>query len=454
MTKRKVLWLSLSLLVTQLVFAASSLTVPANPSTPVSTGGGAPAAGFQAQSGYSTTGCDIQMAGGNMGNSATGANFVMDCAQQDGSGNSFMVINRDNSQQPKLTAGVSREGTLDSQGSRIFQGNYGGYPNGYMLDFVYVKTDGTKESTSARTWATGLSVQTDVPSTTSPIFSVWGLGNWAYAGAHPPIYQHYGSTFADAAQYRAPYGSKNSGTMLESLEDNGNRFTNQLPRTTAAYTNATTTLGVVTTASGGTLMVPVTSGRTYHFVAKLQVTTATGGVKVGINSSSTAAAINYQITCVNNATSAIIVAAQVTSLGSSAGSSTSMTSGGLCTLEGTITMSGGDSYTVNGTSTSGSAVLASVSPTADVNVGSMVVQNGVSCDVIPFNTYVVSKVADTSVTMSRNAACTSGSWTQASIAYTYIDTLWVEAASNAAGTLTLARGSTLQLTGSINGGGY
>ena len=64
--------------------------------------------------------------------------------------------------------------------------------------------------------------------------------------------------------------------------------------------------------------------------------------------------------------------------------------------------------------------------------------------------YVVSFVVNTSVTLSRNAACDNG----ASVRYNFDDTIWVEGASNAAGTLTVAQGSTFELKGSINGGTY
>lgn len=405
---------------------------------------GVPTNGFIPSAAVGPQGCLLQAAGGNMGTSALGGvNFLMSCDEQDNTGSWFQIVNNDNINQPKDIFSVRRDGYVNSNGMTIFQSNYFGNT---FLDSYYLGWNMAKENNSSlHTYASSLAMTADVPNTSAPILGIMGLTNTSYAGSRPPIYQYYGSTWVNSALYNSTYGSKLDGTMLESLEDNGNKFSNQLLRTNAAYTNATTNLGMVTN-----LGAPIKSGRTYAFTAKLYVTSATGGIKLAINSSQAVTAVVYHAVCTHHAaTPAITSSGAATALATAiAAASTSLASGALCIIEGTITPSAGGSTELNATATSASATMTMASTTGLVN-NQLITQQGVGCDVVPANTFVASFVASTSVTMSNNAACSNSS-----IKYNFLDTVWVEAASNAAGTLTIARGSTFELKGSINGGAY
>jgi len=424
---------------------AAYLTPQAAPADPgVSSNAGVPTGGFlhPSAAGHAANGTKIEMAGGNLGNNAgPGSNFLIQGDEEDLTGRFMMVWQNDNPNHPHDLFSVRRDGFTNAQGLMVVQGNYSsGQPN-YRY---YYQNFAKRNSVPATDYAI-LSVFCDVPSAVVPIVSYWGLTNALYAGTRPPIYQHYGSTFINATLYNSTIGlSPMDGTMLESMEDNGNHFSNQTVRTTAAYTNATTSLANITG-----LGVPVMNGRTYTFTAQLYITSGTGGVKVAIASTGTASSVIYQATVVHNAgTPAITSSGQATSLASAvAGANTSLASTALCTITGTVTMSSGGSTTLAATTSAGSATVTMASTTG-LSVGMMVTQVGTGADAIPGGAFIIAIVVNTSITLDRNATR----------AYTgnlnFWDTLNVQAASNTTGTLTIAQGSSLQLDGSINIGAY
>lgn len=454
--------------------SSCTVTVTGQPSTAVASisssratasvisSGGVPTNGFQVDT-FATSGnnCRVNIAGGDIGATST-ANGVVGSAVDIAcpstrlgggyAGNYFRITDTDVGGTGARFEVLSVRGNnwTFANGIEVQQNSYStGQPNPAYYSYNFVKTNNSGNITFP-----GIGAITDVPSTTIPVASFWGMAPaiFAHSTSIPPIYLHYGSTWINSALYSAAYGtSQLDGTLIESLEDNGNHFSNQLPRTTAAYTNATTTLGIVTTASGGTLVVPVKNGRTYSFHANIFYSaSSTGGIKLGVNSSTTASAIVYQVTCLDNTGTAILFATQVTALGSSAGANSGGAITGFCTIDGTATMSAGSVRILAADAASGNATMTMASTTG-LAVGQLITQEGVDCDVIPSNTYLVSFVADTSATMSRNAACNGG----ASTRYRFEDTLWIEAADNsAAGTLTIAQGSSFEVKGSINGGTY
>lgn len=421
-------------------------TLAANEAANIQTNGGVPLVGFTPLgSSFSAKGCEIHIAGGNMGTRAQGAdiggaNFAMDCDERDGEGSWFRIHQNDNANQPHEIFACKRLGFCFAQGFGVMQG---GYSSGYPRYKYYYQNFDKTNSSSATDWAT-FGVFTDVPSAKVPIFSIWGLTNAVYPGSRPPLYQHYCSTWINAALYNATIGlSPMDGTKCATLEDNGNQFSNMLTRTTAAFTNATTSLANVTG-----LGVPVMNGRTYAITGKIYITSATGGVKFAVNSTSTASYVIYQVTCLHNTGPAISSSGQSTSLGSAvAAASTSLSGGGLCDVSGTVTISSGGSRTLAATTTSGSATVTMASTTGLV-VGQQVTQIGTGSDALPGGAFITAIVAGTSITLDRNA---SASYTGN---LNFWDTVSIQAASNAAGTLTVAQGSSLWVGGSINGGAY
>lgn len=434
--------------------ATGTLTLPANPVYNLISNGGIPSGGFRAGGTETSTGgvgsCVIQAAGGNLGtfvdlNTPRGANFDISCDSVEAgsyAGTYFRITDTN------VGGGESKFEVLAVKGDNMTYVNgldvqpqtiSSGQPNPFYYRQFFRKTSKSRSM---------FTVHTDQPSDTIPVASTWGgirvvLGNQLF-----PLWQNYGSVFFNSAQYDALTSTPTDGILVSEQMDNGNYFSNQLTRTTAAYTNATTTLGILSTTSGsGALTAPILSGRTYDFHGKIYITTATGGIKLAINSNSTVSAIRYDVRCTDYATTAVVGAGFATSLGTAAGAtSTNFTGGGMCEIDGTATMSAGSNYTITMDCANASAVCTTTS-TTDVEAGQLVTHRGNNCDAIAPNSYVVSFVPNTSITLSRNAQCEAASTT-----YLFMDALWVEAASNAAGTLTVAQGSSFEVKGSLNGG--
>ena len=410
---------------------------------------GVPIGGFIPITGFATpTGCDIKVAGGDMSVGADGVQMLLDCAEQGGSGMFFQMAQHDNGGHPKDLFSIRREGFTNAQGFEVVQGNYSscGHPGGGSDNCYYQSMDYARAGLTDRTIAV-LNIRSDVHSSTVPNFSIWGVTDGIYNGTpRGPLYQHYGTTFIHAGLFTTTFGSKSGGTILESLEDNGNHFSNQVVRTSSVYTNATTTFSRV-----GLLGIPILSGRTYAFEAKLYITSGTGGVKLQVNSTKTSSIVRYDGVCIHHAAVPVITSSGfATALNTVVASSpTSLVSGALCTINGTVTMSGGTSTELSGAATNASPTLTFASTTGVV-VNQLLRRGTVqSCNTLTGQAFVNSFVGNTSVTLSENAACNS-----TTTSWSFLDTLYIEAASNAAGILTIAQGSTFELKGSINGGVY
>lgn len=79
-----------------------------------SSDGSVPTGGFLPYNPTTSTvtpsGCQVGIAGGNMGTGATGSNFSMSCDQQDFSGQFLRIMQNDNPNQPRTTFEVRRDG--------------------------------------------------------------------------------------------------------------------------------------------------------------------------------------------------------------------------------------------------------------------------------------------------------------------------------------------------------
>ena len=119
-TKRINWWHALlpAALMVLLIVASSNatgvLTPAANPPSIVSDDSQVPAGGYLPFNATSSTvaaaGCKINLAGGNMGNSAVGANFSMSCDEQDQTGSFFRIMQNDQPNHPRVLFGVGRDG--------------------------------------------------------------------------------------------------------------------------------------------------------------------------------------------------------------------------------------------------------------------------------------------------------------------------------------------------------
>lgn len=393
-------------------------------------------------SSFTSNGCSIVMAGGNLGNNAGGkSNVRMNCDMNDRTGRFFWIWNNDNSNQPHDFVSMRRDGFMNVQGLSVVQGNYSSnYPNYDYYFQNFVKNNNISQHNRPT-----FGVWTDVPSSIVPIVSFWGLTNDAYAGTRPPLYQHYGSTFFNSALYDPTIAlSQQDGTLIESMEDNGNKFTTNLVRTVAQVDIASTTA----LANIARLGVPVLSGRTYAINAKLYVSIGAGGIKVALNSTATMTYIIYNAECINNATHAIVSAGQTTTL-ATAIANISAAFNGICRIEGTAVINAGGARTLAGTATSGSPTITMANTTGLV-VGMEVTQIGVGADVLPTSAFITAIVPNTSITIDRNASAN----------YTgnlnFWDTITVQAAQSTSDVAnsSILRGSSLAVDGSINAGAY
>jgi len=79
-----------------------------------SSDGSVPTGGFLPYNPTTSTvtpsGCQVGIAGGNMGNSAVGANFSMSCDEQDKTGSFFRIMQNDEPNHPRVLFGVGRDG--------------------------------------------------------------------------------------------------------------------------------------------------------------------------------------------------------------------------------------------------------------------------------------------------------------------------------------------------------
>lgn len=94
--------------------ATGVLTPAANPPSIVSDDSQVPAGGYLPFNATSSTvaaaGCKINLAGGNMANSAVGANFMMSCDEKDKSGRFMWIMQNDEPNHPRSLFEIRRDG--------------------------------------------------------------------------------------------------------------------------------------------------------------------------------------------------------------------------------------------------------------------------------------------------------------------------------------------------------
>lgn len=456
---------------------AGSLTAAAGPITGYFySAGGAPPGGFLPYSGnwpgIGDRGCNISLAGGNMGdNAAGGANFLMACSTEDQTGAFIKVFQHDHAGIPYTFFELGRDEILRVNGLQVtFPGN-GSYPYdtpdegtraGAWSAFNFVK-----KNDAAGQYQSNFSVQTDEVHLEQPAMSVWGYPSSTNT-TRTPLVQYYGSSWGNYALSSATNTFQWDGTLTHSFEDNGNHFSNQVVtlKSNEHQTATSTATAIVEALSANheRLSVPVMPNRTYVFRSNLDISTGAGGVRFNMMVTGATAVTGsfWHANCTRNDTGAVMAPNSTTTRSSSfTGSANDLkfVAGTLdlhCILEGTVrTGNSTGPYILSGTLTSGSPTI-DMADTTGIVAGQSVVQMqnappATACDGILQPSYVVSVVADTSVTMSNNAACS----TTSAVRLEFKDTLSVKVGEDtASGTTTVKKFSSLSVDGSINGGAY
>ncbi len=109
--------------------ATGVLTPAANPPSIVSDDSQVPAGGYlpfnAASIPVAAAGCKINLAGGNMANSAIGSNFMMSCDEQDKTGSFFRIMQNDEPNHPRTLFSVRRDGFVHVNGIEIVPASNG-----------------------------------------------------------------------------------------------------------------------------------------------------------------------------------------------------------------------------------------------------------------------------------------------------------------------------------------
>lgn len=147
-----------------------------------STDSGVPTGGFLPFNATSSTvtpsGCKIDIAAGNMGTGATGANLSMSCDQQDFSGSFFRIMQNDNLQQPRTVFGVRRDGFTHMNGLSIIPPS-SGFPDWRPLG----QYGGVANQIPTSSMAT---IVGDLPDTNGSILQVYGTVKNYYGTSNVP----------------------------------------------------------------------------------------------------------------------------------------------------------------------------------------------------------------------------------------------------------------------------